>query len=82
MLLASVRYLFRSTWDQHIASGPWAILLTCVVCNLLLCFGEYFFHRYLLHVETVRFLRTLCASHLTHHKLTSIAPTMRPAAPC
>ena len=40
MLLASVRYLFRSTWDQHIASGPWAILLTCVVCNLVLCFGE------------------------------------------
>jgi len=72
MLLASVRYLFRSTWDQHIASGPWVILLTCVVCNLVLCFGEYFFHRYLLHLETVRFLRTLCASHLTHHKLTSI----------
>ena len=45
---------------------------TCLACSLALCFGEYFFHRYILHLETVRFLRGLCTSHLTHHKLTSI----------
>jgi hypothetical protein len=66
LLLATVRYFFRPTWNQHISSGPWAILLTCLSCNLVLCFGEYFFHRYLLHIETVRFLRALCASHLAH----------------
>ena len=71
-LLALVRYLFRSTWDQHLSSGIWAIVIACLICNLVLCFGEYFFHRYLLHIETVRFLRTLCTSHLAHHKLTSI----------
>jgi hypothetical protein len=71
-LLALVRYLFPSIWRQHVSSGVWAIVLTCLVCNLLLCFGEYFFHRYLLHIETVRFLRALCASHLAHHKLTAI----------
>ena len=71
-LFACVRYFFRSTWDQHLSSGIWAIVLTCLVCNLVLCFGEYFFHRYLLHIETVRFLRALCTSHLAHHKLTSI----------
>jgi hypothetical protein len=71
-LLAFVRHFFRPTWDEHVSSGIWAIALTCVVCNLLLCFGEYFFHRYLLHIETVRFLRALCTSHLAHHKLTSI----------
>jgi hypothetical protein len=71
-LLAVVRYFFRSTWNQHLASGVWAIVLACLTCNLILCFGEYFFHRYLLHIETVRFLRTLCTSHLAHHKLTSI----------
>ena len=47
-------------------------MLTCLVCNVVLCFGEYFFHRYLLHLETVRFLRQLCRSHRAHHKLTSI----------
>jgi hemolysin III len=72
VLLACVRYFFRSTWDQHLSSGIWAIVLTGLICSLVICFGEYFFHRYILHIETVRFLRTLCASHLAHHKLTSI----------
>ena len=71
-LFAFVRYSLRSTWDEHLSSGIWAIVLTCLVCNVVLCFGEYFFHRYLLHIETVRFLRALCTSHLSHHKLTSI----------
>lgn len=71
-LFACVRYFFRSTWDQHLSSGIWAIVLTCLVCNLVLCLGEYCFHRYVLHLETVRFLRALCTSHLAHHKLTSI----------
>jgi hypothetical protein len=71
-VFAFVRYFFPGTWDQHVASGVGAIVLTTLVCNLLLCFGEYFFHRYLLHIETVRFLRSLCTSHLAHHKLTSI----------
>ena len=73
VLFAFVRYFFPWTWHEHLASGVWAIVLTCLVCNLLLCFGEHFFHRYLLHLETVRFLRHLCKSHLAHHKLTSIS---------
>jgi len=72
LLLAFLRYVFRPTWNQHVASGWGTIVLTCLVCNLALCFGEYFFHRYILHVETVRFLRSLCRGHLTHHKLTFI----------
>jgi len=72
LVLVFIRYVFRATWEQHVASGWAAIVLTCLVCNVLLCFGEYFFHRYILHIETVRFLRSLCRSHLTHHKLTFI----------
>jgi hypothetical protein len=71
-LLVFIRYAFRPTWNQHMDSGISAIAATFVVCSLVLCFGEYLFHRYLLHLETVRFLRSLCTSHLTHHKLTSI----------
>ena len=56
-----------------------AIVLTGLACSVLLCFGEYFFHRYILHIETVRFLRSLCTSHLTHHKLTFITFDERPA---
>ena len=72
VLFAFIRYFFPWTWDQQVSAGAGAFLLTCLVCNLLLCFGEYFFHRYMLHMETVRFLRQLCTSHLAHHKLTSI----------
>jgi hemolysin III len=71
-VLTFVRHGFRGVWDQHLAAGPSAIVLTCLVCSLVLCFAEYFFHRYLLHIETVRFLRALCTSHRTHHKLTAI----------
>jgi hemolysin III len=67
-----VRTFFRLTWDQHVASGPVAIILTGLVCSLVMCFGEYFFHRYLLHIDTVRFLGRLCASHRAHHKVTAI----------
>lgn len=72
VLLACIRYFFRPTWNQNLSSGVWAIIATCVVCNLVFCFGEYLFHRYILHIETVRFLRPLCSSHLLHHKLTFI----------
>jgi hemolysin III len=72
LLYLLVRYFFRPTWDQQVASGPLTIVVTGLVCSLVLCFGEYFFHRYLLHIETVRFLRSLCVSHRTHHKLTAI----------
>lgn len=71
-LLGVIRHVFPSTWDQHLAAGPIGIVVTCLACSLMLCFGEYFFHRYILHIETVRFLRSLGTSHLTHHKLTFI----------
>lgn len=72
LVLAFVRYFFRETWDLHMSSGAWAIVFTCIGCSVVFCFGEYLFHRYILHIETVRFLRTLCSSHLLHHKLTFI----------
>lgn len=71
-VLALIRYWFPWTWDQHLASGIWTIFLTCLVCNFAICFGEYFFHRYLLHLETVNFLSYFTMSHRRHHKITSI----------
>jgi len=72
LLLGFIRYAFRPTWNEQLASGFGTIVLACLSCNLVLCFGEYFFHRYILHIETVRFLRSLCSGHLLHHKLTFI----------
>ena len=69
---AIVFYFFRPTWDAHVAAGAGSIVLTFLICSLVMCFGEHFFHRYILHLETVRFLGHLCQSHRAHHKLTSI----------
>ena len=35
-----VRYFFRSTWDQQVSSGLWAIGVTFLVCSVILCFAE------------------------------------------
>jgi hypothetical protein len=72
ILLAVIRFFFRPTWDLHVAAGPAAIVATAVVCGLVCCFAEYFFHRYILHIESVRWLRHMCSSHRAHHKLTNI----------
>ena len=71
-VFAIVRYFFRPTWDQQWSGGLGAIVVTTLVCNLVFCFGEYLFHRYLLHANTVNFLGRLSFGHLLHHKLTSI----------
>lgn len=72
LLFAFIRFVFPSLWAQQVGAS-WALILgTGLVCSLIMCFGEYMFHRYLLHLDTVKFLRSLCTSHRTHHKLTSI----------
>ena len=71
-LFAFLRFVFPWTWQQQLSSGFMGIALTCLACNLVFCFGEFFFHRYLLHIDSVKFLAKLCYSHRAHHKLTSI----------
>ncbi len=70
--LSAIRYLFRPAWEQQLAAGPVAAGATFVVGGLAMCFGEYFFHRYVLHIESVPLLGHMCSSHRAHHKLTSI----------
>lgn len=72
VLFACLRFAFPWAWQQQVSGGFTAIALTCLGCNLVFCFGEFFFHRYLLHIDSVKMLGTLCYSHRAHHKLTSI----------
>ena len=44
-LLAFIRHVFRPTWDQHLQSGAATMVTTLVTCSLVLCFGDYVFHR-------------------------------------
>jgi hypothetical protein len=72
VLFAVLGVLFPDTMRQQWAAGPVAIILVMLACNVVFCFGEYLFHRYLLHMEAVRLLGRLCTSHLAHHKLTPV----------
>lgn len=69
---AVLRYFFPATWEAQWAWGLGGVVLTTLFCNLLFCFGEYMFHRYLLHANSISFLGKLSFSHLAHHKLTNI----------
>ena len=72
VLFAFLRFAFPWTWQQQLSAGWGAIILTCLACNLVFCFGEFFFHRYLLHIDSIKWLGKLCYAHRAHHKLTSI----------
>ena len=67
---AIIKLFFPETWAAQVSAGPVAIILTTMACNLVFCFGEYLFHRYLLHANSISFLGRLSFGHLHHHKLT------------
>lgn len=69
---AIIKMFFPATWAAQVSAGPVAIIVTTMACNLVFCFGEYLFHRYLLHANSISFLGRLSFGHLHHHKLTSI----------
>ena len=72
VLFAFIRFAFPWTWQQQLSSGVTGIVLTMVACNVVFCFGEFLFHRYLLHIDSIKWLGKLCYAHRAHHKLTSI----------
>lgn len=69
---AVLRVLFPATWEAQWSWGVRGVVLTTLFFNLIFCFGEYLFHRYLLHANSISFLGKLSFSHLAHHKLTNI----------
>ncbi len=69
---AVLRLFFPATWEAQWSWGLGGVVLTTIIFNLVFSFGEYFFHRYLLHANSVGFLGRLSFSHLAHHKLTNI----------
>jgi hypothetical protein len=69
---AVLRYFFPATWEAQWAWGLGGVVLVTLAGNLVMCFGEYMFHRYLLHANSLSLLGRLSFSHLAHHKLTNI----------
>jgi hemolysin III len=72
LLFAGYRVLLPGLWERQLAGGAGAFIAVFVAMHLFLCFFEWFFHRYVLHGVTMRWLRSLATEHRHHHGLTPI----------
>ncbi len=72
-LLAALRLLAPSVWTQQFLAPLSHAAIAFLVVSLVNAFMEYFFHRYVLHLPAVPFLRRLYKQHTLHHALTRIA---------
>lgn len=72
-LLVALRLVAPDVWTgQWVAPvGKGAIAFLAI--SLVNAFVEYFFHRYVLHMPAIPFLRRLYKQHTLHHALTRIA---------
>lgn len=72
-LFAAVRYLAPGVWREQLHHPVWKIAVVFCAISLVNSFVEFFFHRYVLHMPAVPFLRRLYRQHTLHHALTRIA---------
>jgi hemolysin III len=72
-LAGAIRVAFPALWGQQLRASPGMAVVAFFAVSLVNCFVEYIFHRYVLHVPAVSFLRRLYRQHTLHHALTRIA---------
>jgi hypothetical protein len=75
LFLIALRYVTPRIWDRELATGTFAILTTFFASHLIFCFGEFLFHRYMLHTVIFQHLRFFATKHRTHHSITRIECT-------
>lgn len=71
-LSAALRLLVPEVWHAQFLAPAWRAVVAFLVISLVNCFLEYFFHRYVLHLPAIPFLRRLYRQHTRHHALTRI----------
>jgi len=72
-LLAALRFCAPGVWTGQLLAPAWKSGAAFLIVSLVNCFVEYFFHRYVLHLPAIPFLRRLYRQHTLHHALTHIA---------
>ena len=72
VLLWLMRTLAGGLWRRELAAGAVSIAITLVICHFVFAIGEFFFHRYVLHVPALAAVKVFYRKHLQHHSLTSI----------
>jgi hemolysin III len=72
-LFAALRLFVPNVWAEQFLAPFWKAAIAFAVISLVNCFVEFFFHRYVLHMPAIPFLRRLYRQHTLHHALTRIA---------
>ncbi len=72
-LLLTLRIVSPAAWTEQLLAPAWKCAFAFLAFSLLNCFIEYFFHRYVLHIPAIPFLRRFYRQHTLHHSLTRIA---------
>ncbi|HKB89149.1 MAG TPA: hemolysin III family protein [Opitutaceae bacterium] len=72
-LLAALRLFVPDVWTEQFLAPRWKGVVAFFAISLVNCFLEYFFHRYVLHMPAIPFLRRLYRQHTLHHALPRIA---------
>jgi hemolysin III len=72
-LFTALRFVVPGVWTEQLLAPIWKGVVAFFVGSLVNCYVEYFFHRYVLHMPAIPFLRRLYRQHTLHHALTHIA---------
>ncbi|HLP44201.1 MAG TPA: hemolysin III family protein, partial [Candidatus Nanoarchaeia archaeon] len=59
-------------WRAQIEASWVSVVLVFLACHAVNAFGEYIFHRYVLHARLIPGLSMFYKSHTTHHGLTRV----------
>ncbi|HRE84461.1 MAG TPA: hemolysin III family protein, partial [Opitutaceae bacterium] len=71
-ILGVLRWIAPDVWASQLTSSPVRLAGAFIAISLVVCFVEYFFHRYILHTSAIPFLRRFYRKHTRHHALTRI----------
>jgi hemolysin III len=71
-LFVGYRFALPQLWARELAGGATALIAVILGTHMFMCFFEWFFHRYVLHGVTTRWLKSFAQEHRHHHSLTPI----------
>lgn len=71
-ILGAFWWIAPDVWVSQFTASIGRHVGAFLVISLVICFVEYFFHRYILHTSAVPFLRRFYRQHTRHHALTRI----------
>lgn len=71
---------FPGSFRMEVRNAAWC-LIWIPVFGLALSAFEYFYHRYLLHEQPLRWFRRQCLAHRNHHGITNITASVKRTEP-